>query len=119
MRRAQICAPDHRPGTDTEIVQARCDERRDPPFGFAAVIELVVHRVPEEGWDVVLALSRIRLRVDGEVPNSMTEDVVVVKIAVHDPARRLTNFGEQLSCQRDEVTPLTWMKPSSEKPGGT
>ena len=59
MRRARICAPDHRPGTDTEIVQARCDERRDPPFDFAAVIELVVHRVPEEGGDVVLALSRI------------------------------------------------------------
>ncbi len=108
MSRAQVCAPDDRPGTDTEIVQACCDERRDPPFGFAAVIELVVHWVPEEGGDVVLALRRIRLRVDGEVPNSMTEDVVVVKIAVHDPACRLTNFGKQLSCQRDEVHSPHW-----------
>jgi hypothetical protein len=45
---AQIRAPDHRPGSDPEIVEAQGHERRDPALGHGLVLEAVAERVPEE-----------------------------------------------------------------------
>ena len=118
MSRAQICAPDHRPGTDTEIVQARCDERRDPPFGFAAVMSWLLIGFQRKAGTSYSRSAAYGFGSMARYPNSMTEDVVVVKIAVHDPARRLTNFGEQFSCQR-RAFPSLAARSSQRRTSGT
>jgi hypothetical protein len=96
--RAKVRAANDRPRADAPITEASRDERCDPILRLLPVVQQIVLRVPQEGWYVELALTQVRLRVDGDVSLSAAHQVVMVKVAVHDPVDRLCELAQQLTC---------------------
>ena len=56
--------------------------------------------------DGVLPRSEIRLRIDCHVSIAVLKDVVVMEVAVHDPARGFAHLREQVPCERDNLAAL-------------
>src|SRR5260370_7604359 len=84
----------------------RRDKRRDAPFGLLAVLHPVADRVPEERWNVVLAIGEIRLWIYRDEPNALAEDVVMVQAAVHDRIRASFNLPHHPTRALHPLTPL-------------
>src|SRR3954447_24597514 len=76
------------------------------PFRLLAILESIVERIPEKRRRVVFAISEVRLRVDRYELVSAAEEVVVVEVAVDEPARRRHELGEQLAREGKELAPL-------------
>ena len=88
-------------------IEAGRGECRQSPLGRAQFHPVPKpDRVPQEGRNVVLRLTEHRLRVDRDVPVAGAEDVVVVKVAVHENIPADVERRVELAGERNKAAPL-------------
>src|ERR1019366_4946389 len=91
---------------DAKIIESRVHERGDAPLGLRAVRQSIPDRIPEKRRYVVLAISEVGLGIDRDVALAGAKDVVVVKVAVHEPVAGAADLREELAGERHELAAL-------------
>jgi hypothetical protein len=94
-------------------VQARIRKSSRPAVTNASIrrsicsrSSTVAERIPEKRGQIVLAISEVRLWIDRYEAPALSKDVVMVEVAVHKPVGRRIELGEELACERNELTTL-------------